>query len=202
MSKCRIILRQTCVNQKDVSTKGCYAFFLYVHNVCHALFCLLHLFVFCFFVFLSRVQTGVSSLLWRVFIRGICQEAALPPLLSQWMYSALVGAGKSREWMLSVEGFEKVCYFLFGSSNIVLVKITSVFYNLIYSTIPAQYAVKASKVWTTASCPHLNCEKCAPSGRNSRRDRQSENWSQWHYFSHCLLEMHFSLQTPHLLLFI
>lgn len=61
-----------------------------------------------FFVFLSRVQTGVSSLLWRVFIRGICQEAPLPPLLPQWMYSALVGAGKSRRWMFSVmEGFTK-----------------------------------------------------------------------------------------------
>lgn len=112
-SECTIILDQTCFCQKDVSTKGCYAlsppFFCtkcVISVPCSMLF--FSPFPFFFWSFLSRVQTGVSSLLWRVFIRGICQEAPLPPLLPQWMHSALVGAGKSRRWMFSVmEGFTK-----------------------------------------------------------------------------------------------
>lgn len=63
---------------------------------------------------LPRVQTGVSGLLRRVLIRRICQEATLPPLLPQWMYSALAGAGKSREWKLPVmEGCERISLGLF-----------------------------------------------------------------------------------------
>lgn len=58
-----------------------------------------HSFCFCFSCFsLPRLQAGVSSLQGGVFIRGICQEATLPPLLPQWMYSALAGAGKDEGW--------------------------------------------------------------------------------------------------------
>lgn len=59
-----------------------------------------HIVLYLFFLFSScRMQTGVSSLQGGVFIRRVCQEAALSPLLSQWMHSAVVGAGKSEEWM-------------------------------------------------------------------------------------------------------
>lgn len=53
-------------------------------------------------VFSPRLQTGVYSLSGGVFIRRVCQEAPLPPLLPQWMYSALAGAGKNEDWMWSV----------------------------------------------------------------------------------------------------
>lgn len=56
----------------------------------------------CLLLSSPRLQTGVSSLQGGVFVRGICQEASLPPLLPQWMHSALAGAGKHKESLWSV----------------------------------------------------------------------------------------------------
>lgn len=80
-----------------------YIYFTLSLSVCVFLcFSYSHYLLFFLLFFSSRLQTGVSSLQGGVFIRGICQEATLSPLLPQWMYSSLVGAGKGEGWMWSL----------------------------------------------------------------------------------------------------
>lgn len=171
----------------------CFFFFHCLHYVCHRL---LPASWFCFFVcFCPECRLGCpvycEDYSSGEFVRKLpCLHYFHSGCIVPWL--ELVRAGSECSVM---EGFKKS---LLGSfwklKHCPCGNHTSVLH--LYSTIPAQYAVKASTVWTTASCPHLNCEKCAPSGRSSRRDRQSENWSQWCQFCHCLQEVHFPLQTP------
>nr|XP_046273992.1 E3 ubiquitin-protein ligase RNF115 isoform X2 [Scatophagus argus] len=61
--------------------------------------------------------------------------------------------------------------------------------------IPAQYAEKALTVSTTASRPHLNPRKLAPSGRSNRRGSRFKTRVKQLYLLNCFQETHLSPQT-------
>lgn len=61
---------------------------------------------------------------------------------------------------------------------------TNTFFSPPLSMIPAQCAVKALTVSTTAFCPHQNTQKRAPSGQSNRRGRRAEKWAKHLTFPH------------------
>lgn len=64
-----------------------------------------------------------------------------------------------------------------------------------HSMTPAQSAAKASTALTTASRPHQNPQKPAPSGQSNKRGRRSEKRGKQLYLLYCFQETCFSPQT-------